>query len=116
MAEGLVGRTLLGGEYELKAVLGRGGQATVYRAYSRSLETDVAVKVMATRLATDSGFRERFHDEARSLAKLHHPNLVEVHHYGEEGDLVYIVMRLVPAGTGIRPSQRFVMKGVGRMS
>lgn len=97
--DGLLGRTLLNGEYELRAVLGRGGMATVYRAYSRSLETDVAVKVLAPRLAQDPGFRDRFHDEARSLAGLHHPNLVEVHHYGEEGDLVYIVMRLVPAGT-----------------
>src|SRR5579883_2752416 len=99
MAEGLVGRRLLGGEYELREVLGRGGMAMVYRAWSRSLETDVAVKVLAPRLASDRGFRDRFHDEARSLAALHHPNLVEVHHYGEEGDLVYIVMRMVPGGT-----------------
>ena len=99
MAEGLTGRTLLQGEYELREVLGRGGMATVYRARSRSLETDVAVKVLAPRLAADRGFRERFHDEARSLAGLHHPNLVEVHHYGEEDGLVYIVMRLVPGGT-----------------
>jgi len=99
MAEGLAGRTLLGGEYELREVLGRGGMATVYRAVSRSLEADVAVKVLAPRLAADPGFRERFHDEARSLAGLHHPNLVEVHHYGEEDGLVYIVMRLVPGGT-----------------
>ncbi|MGH2461667.1 MAG: serine/threonine-protein kinase, partial [Chloroflexota bacterium] len=99
MAEEFIGRQLLGGEYELREILGRGGMATVYRAFSRSLETDVAVKVLAPRLASDAGFRERFHDEARSLAGLHHPNLVEVHHYGEEGDLVYIVMRLVPGGT-----------------
>ena len=99
MAENLIGRTLLGGEYELRDILGRGGMATVYRAWSRSLETDVAVKVLAPRLARDPSFRARFHDEARSLAQLHHPNLVEVHHYGEEDDLVYIVMRLVPAGT-----------------
>lgn len=99
MAEGLVGRMLLNGEYELRDILGRGGMATVYRAYSRSLDTDVAIKVLAVRLAGDAGFRERFHDEARSLAALHHPNLVEVHHYGEEDGLVYIVMRLVPGGT-----------------
>ena len=99
MAEGLVGRTLLGGEYELRDIIGRGGMATVYRAHSRSLETDVAVKVLAPRLAADSGFRERFHDEARSLAGLLHPNLVDVHHYGEEGEVVYIAMRLVPGGT-----------------
>ena len=99
MAEGLIGRTLLDGEYRLIAVLGRGGMATVYRAYSRSLDTDVAIKVLAPRLAADPTFRERHHDEARSLAGLHHPNLVEVHHYAEEADLVYIAMRLVPGGT-----------------
>jgi eukaryotic-like serine/threonine-protein kinase len=99
MAANLIGRKLLGGEYELLEVLGVGGMATVYRASSRSLETDVAIKVLAPRLASDPNFRERFHDEARSLAHLHHPNLIEVHHYGEEGDLVYIVMRMVPGGT-----------------
>ncbi|HVC33700.1 MAG TPA: serine/threonine-protein kinase, partial [Chloroflexota bacterium] len=99
IVDGLIGRTLLQGEYELLAILGRGGMATVYRASARSLGVDVAVKVLAPRLARDEGFRERFHDEARSLAGLHHPNLVEVHHFGEEGDLVYIVMRLVPGGT-----------------
>lgn len=99
MADALIGRTLLQGEYRLTAILGRGGMATVYRASSRSLGTNVAVKVLAPALAGNAGFRERFHDEARSLAGLHHPNLVEVHHYGEEGDLVYIVMRLVPGGT-----------------
>ncbi|MBX6771799.1 MAG: serine/threonine protein kinase, partial [Chloroflexi bacterium] len=99
MAEDLVGRRLRGGEYELRAVLGRGGMATVYRAYARSLDTDVAVKILSPRLANSPLFRARFRDEARSLAQLHHPNLVEVHHYGEEGDLVYIVMRLVAGGT-----------------
>ncbi|HUE75746.1 MAG TPA: serine/threonine-protein kinase, partial [Chloroflexota bacterium] len=85
--------------YELRSVLGRGGMATVYRAYSRSLDTDVAVKILAPRLAQDAGFRERHRDEARSMAGLHHPNLLEVHHFGEEGDLIYIVMRLVSGGT-----------------
>ncbi|HVC34647.1 MAG TPA: serine/threonine-protein kinase, partial [Chloroflexota bacterium] len=99
MSEGLIGRTLLHGEYRLTGILGRGGMATVYRAHSLSLDTDVAVKILAPRLAADPGFRERHHDEARSLAQLHHPNLVEVHHYGEEDDLVYIVLRLVPGGT-----------------
>src|SRR5579884_4234542 len=99
MAEELIGRRLRDGEYELRGVLGRGGMATVYRAFARSLETEVAIKVLAPRLARDPGFRERFHDEARSLAGLHHPNLIEVYHYGEEGDLVYLVMRLVGGGT-----------------
>ena len=83
----------------LKNVIARGGQATVYRAYASSLETDVAVKVLHPAYASNLSFRERFHDEARRLAQLHHPNLLEVHWYGEEGELVYIVMRLVHGGT-----------------
>jgi len=94
----LVGR-MLGGEYSLTQVLQSGGSATVYRARSLSLETDVAVKVLSPRFAQIIGFRERFHDEARRLAALHHPNLLDVHFFGEEEDLVYIAMRLVPSGS-----------------
>ncbi|HEX5418084.1 MAG TPA: protein kinase, partial [Chloroflexota bacterium] len=99
MAQNLVGLTLNNGEYQLQEVLGVGGMATVYRAYARGLDTDVAIKVLAPALSADAGFRERFHDEARNLSHLHHPNLVEVFYYGEERGLVYIVMRMVGAGT-----------------
>ena len=95
----LAGTLLRGGEYVLKQLIARGGQASVYRAYARALDTDVAVKILHPGLATDLGFRERFHDEARRLAQLHHPNLLEVHWYGEDGELIYIVMRLVRGGT-----------------
>jgi hypothetical protein len=73
--------------------------AMVYQATARSLGTQVAIKVLAPRLSHDPDFRSRFHDEATSLAALHHPNLIEVYYYGEEADLVYISMRLVPEGT-----------------
>ncbi len=95
----LTGTPLRDGEYVLTDVIASGGQATVYRAYARALETDVAVKVLHPAYASNISFRERFHDEARRLAQLHHPNLLEVHWYGEEGELVYIVMRLVHGGT-----------------
>src|SRR5258708_32666201 len=98
MQDPLIGRSLRDGEYVVRDVLGRGGMATVYRAYSRSLETDVALKVMAPRLAADREMRERFHDEARLLSRLFHPNLVTVHYFGEEDEIVYIVMRLVSGG------------------
>src|SRR5258708_13839875 len=54
---------------------------------------------MAPRLAADREMRERFHDEARLLSRLFHPNLVTVHYFGEEDEIVYIVMRLVSGGT-----------------
>src|ERR1700759_1679473 len=95
----LTGTSLRDGEYVLRDVIASGGQATVYRAYARALETDVAVKVLHRAYATTLTFRKLFHDEARRLAELHPPNLLEVHWYGEEGELVYIVMRLVHGGT-----------------
>src|SRR5579864_729357 len=95
----LVGRTLRDGEYLVREVLGQGGMATVYRAYSRSLETDVALKVLAPSMAVDLELRERFHSEARLLSQLFHANLVTVHYFGEEGEIVYIAMRLVKGGT-----------------
>ncbi len=95
----LIGHTLRDGEYLVREVLGRGGMATVYRAYSRSLETDVALKVLAPEMAVNLELRERFHQEARLLSRLFHPNLLTVHYFGEEGEVVYIAMRLVRGGT-----------------
>jgi serine/threonine-protein kinase len=98
-ADTLIGQSLRDGEYLVREVLGRGGMATVYRAYSRSLETDVAVKVLAPAMAANFELRERFHQEARLLSRLFHPNLLTVHYFGEEGETVYIAMRLVTGGT-----------------
>ncbi len=95
----LVGRTLRDGEYLVREVLGHGGMATVYRAYSRSLETHVALKVLAPSMAVNLELRERFHQEARLLSRLFHANLLTVHYFGEEGEIVYIAMRLVTGGT-----------------
>lgn len=95
----LIGHALRDGEYLVRQVLGRGGMATVYRAYSRSLETDVALKVLAPEMAADADLRDRFHQEARLLSRLFHPNLLTVHYFGEEGEVVYIAMRLVRGGT-----------------
>jgi serine/threonine-protein kinase len=99
VADNLIGQSLRDGEYLVREVLGRGGMATVYRAYSRSLETDVAVKVLAPTMAVNLELRERFHQEARLLSRLFHPNLLTVHYFGEEGEIVYIAMRLVTGGT-----------------
>jgi serine/threonine-protein kinase len=99
MQDSLVGRSLREGEYVVRDVLGKGGMATVYRAYSRSLETDVALKVLAPRLAADLDLRDKLHEEARLLSRLFHPNLLTVHYFGEEDQVVYIAMRLVSGGT-----------------
>ena len=82
MREDLSGTTLRGGEYVLNELIARGGQASVYRAFARALETDVAIKVLDRVFAGDPGFRERFHDEARrknvaGLARRKNSNAVE---------------------------------------
>jgi serine/threonine protein kinase len=97
MENALSGHTL--GQYRLMERLGRGGMATVYKAYQPSLDRHVAVKVLPTYLAHDPDFAARFEREARAIAKLNHPNILPVHDYGQKGDLVYIVMRYVPGGT-----------------
>jgi serine/threonine protein kinase len=97
MEAALVGQTL--GQYRLVERIGRGGMATVYKAYQPSLDRYVAVKVLPTYLAHDPDFATRFRREARAIAKLNHPHILPVHDFGQEGELSYIVMRYVEGGT-----------------
>lgn len=89
----LAGRRL--GGFVLESVLGAGGMAEVYRARELALERDVAVKVLAPALAAHPMYVEHFRDEARRVAALDHPNIVAIYHYGEEDELLYLVMPLV---------------------
>ncbi len=90
----LIGRAL-GDRYRIDAVIGSGGMATVYRGWDLRLDRAVAVKVLAHELAADPSFVARFQQEARTMARVHHPSLVAVHDVSEGGDLLYIVMELV---------------------
>jgi len=87
------------GPYEIIAPLGEGGMASVFRARQPSLGRDVAIKVIAERMASDEAFRARFRREAEVLARLEHPNIVPIHDYGEEHGVAFIVYRYVPGGT-----------------
>jgi len=82
----------LGERYELGHQLGSGGMATVYLAYDRLLDREVAVKVLADRFAQDPAFVERFRREASAAAGLNHPNIVAVYDRGEAESTYYIVM------------------------
>ncbi len=83
-------------KYELLEVLGHGGMATVYRARDRRLGRDVAVKVIHRHLRDDSEIATRFFREARAVAKLHHPNIVEVFDVSEPQEAErYLVVELV---------------------
>ena len=83
-------------QYEIVRVVGRGGMGVIYQARQKTLERDVALKVIASNVAEDPAFAERFEREAKTLAKLSHPNIVTVYDFGTTSDgLVYLAMEFV---------------------
>ncbi|HSG20107.1 MAG TPA: serine/threonine-protein kinase, partial [Burkholderiaceae bacterium] len=84
------------GKYEVKSRLGRGGMGEVYRAFHPTLEREVAIKTIHTHLADDPKAVDRFRQEARVVAALRHPGIVQVHDFDVEGDAFYMVMEFVP--------------------
>jgi serine/threonine-protein kinase len=87
------------GRYEIRAELGRGGMATVYRAFDPRFEREVAIKLLPTDLHLDEGLRARFEREAKTIAMIEHPAIVPVYDYGEENGQLYLVMRLMTGGS-----------------
>ncbi|MFF8611362.1 Stk1 family PASTA domain-containing Ser/Thr kinase [Streptomyces sp. NPDC015350] len=96
----LVGQ-LLDGRYRVDARIAVGGMATVYRAVDTRLDRVLALKVMHPALATDATFVERFIREAKSVARLAHPNVVAVFDQGAQEQYVYLAMEYV-AGCTLR--------------
>ena len=94
----LIGR-LIDGRYQVRSRIARGGMATVYLATDLRLERRVAVKVMHGHLADDSQFKQRFIQEARSAARLAHPNVVNVFDQGQDSESAYLVMEYLPGIT-----------------
>lgn len=80
---------------EIIKLLGRGGMGYVYKARQPNLNRFVALKILDPRLAGSAGFTERFNREAKALAALNHPNIVQVYDYGHEGSHHFLVMELV---------------------
>jgi len=95
---GLVG-SIVANRYEVRALLARGGMATVYEALDLRLDRVVALKVMHPHLAADPGFVARFEREAKSAARLSHPHVVGVYDQGEANGLVYLAMEYIPGRT-----------------
>ncbi|MER0481174.1 protein kinase [Streptomyces sp. Edi2] len=99
------GRSVGGGRYQLRDLLGAGGMASVHLAYDSVLDREVAIKTLHTELGREQAFRERFRREAQSVAKLTHTNIVSVYDSGEDeldgGMVPYIVMEYV-AGQPLR--------------
>jgi len=89
----LLGQTL--GEFEIVATIGHGGMGAVYKGRQAALNRFVAIKVLPEHLTSDAAFIERFHREARAVAAVRHPNIIEVHTIGSERGHEFIAMEFV---------------------
>jgi serine/threonine-protein kinase len=106
----MIGR-LIDGRYQVRSRIARGGMATVYLATDLRLERRVAIKIMHGHLADDSTFKSRFVQEARSAARLAHPNVVNVFDQGQDSDMAYLVMEYLPGIT-----LRDLLKDYGKLT
>ena len=85
----------LGERYVLRERIGRGGMGVVWRADDTLLGRVVAVKVLLSDLSGDPEFAERFYAEARAMAALSDPHIVEVYDYGQAFGMAYLVMQFL---------------------
>ncbi len=96
--DSLIGKTI--GKYQIVEHLGRGGMAQVYKAYQPALDRYVAIKLMHSFLAEDKGFLNRFQREARAVAQLRHPNIVQLIDFDvTDGVYYYMVMEFIDGHT-----------------
>jgi hypothetical protein len=97
--------------YQLGEQIGTGGMAVVYRALDLRLDRQVALKVLAPRLAEDDAFRQRFIRESRAAAGVDHPHIIPVFEAGESGGVLFIAMRYVSSG-----DVRSLIQSAGQLS
>ena len=111
-----LGRQL--GDYRLIELIGSGGMGSVYRAEHVLLEKSYALKVLPAELSDDDGFVARFRDEARVMAELRHPGIVEVHTMGCQDGIYYLVMDCVVGPQNVPMSLRDHLHGLpdGRLA
>ena len=93
----LIGKEL--GPYRILEQIGVGGMATVYKAYHATMDRYVAVKVLTAQMGAGEELRSRFQREAKVVAQLEHAHILPVYDYGQSGNLLYLVIRYVEAGT-----------------
>ena len=97
MPDDLLGQTL--GQYQIRALLGKGGMSTVYLAYQPAMDRLVAVKVLPREFLHDDTFLMRFQQEARTIARLEHLHILPVYDVGQDRGIPYLVTRYLPGGT-----------------
>ena len=103
----------IGFQYRIERLLGRGGMGAVYLAHELALDRDVAIKALPPEHAGTAQMRARFKQEARTAARLTHPNIVPLFTFGEVDGLMYFVMGYV---AGESPSGRRRASAAGRGS
>jgi serine/threonine protein kinase len=87
------------GQYEIVERLGGGGMAVVYRAVQQPLGREVALKALSPELFQDEGFVKRFETEAKTLAKLDHPNILPIYDFEVTEGVTFLTMPLIRGGT-----------------
>jgi serine/threonine protein kinase len=81
--------------YVLEAFIAQGGMGAVYKARQKSLDRDVAIKILPREFGDDPQFRASFEAEAKAMARLNHPNLISVYDFGDIEGMLYIIMEFV---------------------
>ncbi len=89
----MIGTQIL--NYQVKSLLGEGGMGIVYLAEHVKLGRKVAIKVLHAHLASNESIRTRFMNEAKTMAELQHPNIVNLHDYHEDEFGLYLIMEYV---------------------
>jgi serine/threonine-protein kinase len=102
---------MLGGRYRLDERIAGGGMGDVWRATDEVLGRTVAVKVLLQALVEEPGFAERFRGEARTMATINHPGVVDIYDYGNENDTAFLVMEYIEGDALSRTLSR-----VGRLT
>jgi eukaryotic-like serine/threonine-protein kinase len=109
------------GRYKIKGVLGKGAMGLVYDGVDPTLDRRVAIKTIQTKSldeATAKHYAMRFKREVRAVAKVNHPNIVQVYDFGTEGDLAYIVMEYIQGKElkdALEGQQRFDLRTIFQM-
>ncbi|HEX3724500.1 MAG TPA: protein kinase [Nitrolancea sp.] len=93
----LIGQII--GNYQIEALLGTGGMGQVFRARHLQLHRAAAFKVLHPQYASDPTFQARFVQEARTIASMIHPNIIEIYDFGQHDDWYYLIMELVGDGS-----------------
>ncbi len=101
-------KVILGGRYELQSRLGEGGMATVYMALDRKLDRKVAVKVLHSHMEKNDEIRHRFHQEAKTISSLNHPNILKIYDFsGVASKKLWIVTEIIHGNSLSEYIQKF---------